>query len=55
MGAVGGAGTWAAFSDSETSSGNTVSAGTIDLASIDGTQIDAGPLAPDESGDVVFV
>ncbi|PSP62932.1 hypothetical protein BRC77_08660 [Halobacteriales archaeon QH_8_64_26] len=54
MGAVGGAGTWAAFSDSETSSGNTVSAGTIDLASIDDTQIDAGPLAPDESGDVVF-
>jgi predicted ribosomally synthesized peptide with SipW-like signal peptide len=42
---VAGAGTWAAFSDTETSTGNTFTAGTLDL--ILGSSIDAGSVPID--------
>lgn len=52
--AAAGAGTMAYFSDTEESTGNTVSAGTLNLTvdghdNIDGASMDFGPLVPGES------
>lgn len=53
-----GAGTFAAFSDTETSSGNSVTAGTLDLQlnpnSSGSTSIDFGTIAPGDSGYLVI-